>query len=567
MKAVIMKILKKEISIIFLLSLVCSFFFFYKLGSYKLIDVDEPRYAEAAREMIQSSNWITPYFNYDLRFDKPIFFYWLIALSYLIFGISEFAARFPSAILATGLVFFTYYFGRTTISRSFGLISSLILASSLEFIAISRMSITDMALAFFICAAIYSGFIAAFREDVFKKYWWWLVYLFSGIAVLTKGPVGLALPGLILFIYLILIGKLKESLKPKFIIPGFLIFFASVIPWYYAIIKEYGMVFINYFFLKHNFERFASSGFQHQQPFYFYFIVIFAGFFPWIIYFISSLIKYTQKLYKFALNKKKTIKKFDFAIFKEADNKIKVILFSFIWFFVIFLFFSSSRAKLLTYILPLFPAMTLLTANLWNDFIYENKNIKSIKISAKILTAICFILSLVMIFGFNFLLPRDEKLQSGYVDISFLIHIIFIFIFIPASIIFYIYKNKKIYAFFAKILLMIEILLITTNMVLPVVYNSGQRDLINYISLSKGIFSKYNARLVTYNLIKPSIVFYSREKIYNIESYVELCKCIADKKPVLIITKKSYLDEYSPKIKFYVISRGKKYSLISNFRL
>ncbi|MCK7521177.1 MAG: glycosyltransferase family 39 protein [Ignavibacteriales bacterium] len=255
------------------------FFFFFNLGGYKLIDVDEPRYAEAAREMIESRDWITPYFNYELRFDKPVFFYWLIALSYLAFGVTEFAARFPSALLASGLVFLTYYFGRTTISKAFGLISSLILVTSLEFIAMARMSITDMTLAFFICASIFAAMLAIFAKDSSKKYWWWLAYLASGLAVLTKGPVGFVLPAAIIGLNLILTGKLKESLNPKFIIPGFAIFALAVIPWYWAIISIHGNAFVEYFFIKHNVARFADSGFkQHAQPFYFYFIVLFAGF-------------------------------------------------------------------------------------------------------------------------------------------------------------------------------------------------------------------------------------------------------------------------------------------------
>jgi len=105
--------------------------FFYKLGSYPLFDLDEPRYAEAAREMMERSNWITPYFNYEVRFDKPVFFYWLIALAYQWFGLSEFSARFFSAVTASGTVLMIYGFGRYWISRNYGLFSALILTTSM----------------------------------------------------------------------------------------------------------------------------------------------------------------------------------------------------------------------------------------------------------------------------------------------------------------------------------------------------------------------------------------------------------------------------------------------------
>ncbi|MDD3014491.1 MAG: glycosyltransferase family 39 protein, partial [Candidatus Gastranaerophilales bacterium] len=352
-----MKIFKKEYILLLILAVLCLVLYFLFLGHYKLIDVDEPRYAEAAREMLKSGNWLTPYFNYELRFDKPVFIYWLIAISYVIFGVTEFAARFPSAIMATLLVFFTYFFGRQTVSKSFGFISALILASSLEFLALARVSITDMTLTFFICATIFSGFLAAFSidklekqkpEGFFEKHadviYWNMAYLFSGAAVLTKGPVGFALPALVFAVCFILTGSLKKNLRLKYIIPGALVFFAVITPWYYLIIKEHGMKFVNYFFLEHNLARFKGGELGHEQPFYFYPLVIFLGTFPWLFYMISAFIKYLPETF----TKFKDFKFTNMAVFKDADNSLKVILFSIVWFFLILIFFSASSAKMVT---------------------------------------------------------------------------------------------------------------------------------------------------------------------------------------------------------------------------
>ncbi|OGI21052.1 MAG: hypothetical protein A2287_09790 [Candidatus Melainabacteria bacterium RIFOXYA12_FULL_32_12] len=557
-----MKIFKKESSIILLLLLVCSFFFFFKLGSYKLIDVDEPRYAEAAREMLANSNWITPYFNYELRFDKPIFFYWLVMISFLFFGISEFAARFPSALLATALVLFTYYFGRTTVSRSFGLISSLILATSLEFIAMARMSITDMTLIFFVSATIYSAILATFSKSSFKKCWWWLAYLFCGIAVLTKGPLGIILTGIVLIPYLILTGKLKESLNPKFTIPGFIIFALAVIPWYYAIIAEHGRAFTDYFFIKHNISRFSGDFIQHQQPFYFYFAVIFIGFFPWAIYFIPIAIKEILNLCKHIVNSKVEFKKLNFALLKEADNKSKIITLSIMWFISMLALFSVSKAKLITYILPLFPAMSLLTGNMWNDFIQNNKNTKMINLSAKVFTAVCFIMGLIATFGLNLLLPRDEKLHVAHFNPIFII----IFMVIPIFMLFYLKKNHKIKAFITTIILMSVITSVAINNIVHIVYNSGQKDLINYITLSKSL-PLFNNKLVTYNLTKPSIVFYSRHKIIDIPSIDKLTEILNNQNPILIAARNKDLNEIQANTKFYLVRKGARYSLISNINI
>jgi len=553
-----MKDNRKEFYFILLLSLVCSFFFFFKLGSYKLIDVDEPRYAEAAREMIESLNWITPYFNYELRFDKPIFFYWLISASYLIFGVSEFAARLPSAILSTALVFFTYYFGRTFISKELGLISGLILATSLEFIAIGRMSITDMALTFFICASIFSGILGSRAEAKNKKIWWWLAYLFAGIAVLTKGPVGVVLPAFILGLYLILAGKLKESFKLSYIIPGFLIFFTAVIPWYWAIISEHGNNFINAFFLKHNLARFASSKFgQHHQPFYYYFIVVIAGFFPWTVYFITSLIKYIVEIA--AKIKLSANRKFDLAYFKDSDNKTLFLLASIIWFLGVFVFYSASRAKLVTYILPLFPPMALLTGNLWHEYISEGKNKKIITVSSIILAVICLIMSFVAFFGFNYLLPRDEKLEFVYINFV----LTAVFIIIPVFMLLLLKKNNRIGVFSVKIVLMFAVALTALYNILPIVYKAGQADLIEYIAYSK----LHNGKLLTYDLMKPSIVFYSKTKIINISDPNGLKNIISTTEPVFIIVKKSRIGGIPENIRYNIVKKGVRYCLITNMTI
>jgi len=556
------KVLKNEKFQILLLVLICLFFFFFNLGGYKLIDVDEPRYAEAAREMIESSNWITPYFNYELRFDKPVLFYWLIAISYLVFGVTEFAARFPSAVLSVLMVFFNYYFARKTISKSFAFISSLILVSALEFIAIGRMSITDMTLAFFICATIYSGFLGSFVNNNMSKYWWWLAYLFSGLAVLTKGPVGFILPALVFGIYFTLTGKLKENLKPSYSIPGFLIFALTVVPWYYAIIKEHGMTFINYFFLKHNLSRFANSGFgQHQQPFYFYFIVVFAGAFPWSIYFISAFAKHIKKLYEEFVEAKAFTPILDLAFFKNSDGRTKVILYCILWFLCIFIFYSFSGAKLLTYILPVFPAIALLTGFIWDDFINNGKDSRNILICSVIWAVICLIMAFIMIFGFNKILPRDEKLVFEYINIS----LILLFVLIPALVLFFIHKKRSFMAFLTVIFLMAGVLVVAVTNVLPAVYKSGQIDLIKYVKFTKKL-ALPNKKLLTYGLVKPSIIFYAQSKVPSIDGndYKTMSDYLNSSKPVFIIIKKRQFDELSTNLKFNLIDMGVRYALISN---
>ena len=179
---------------LFSLAIFCYVFLFFRLGNYPLIDVDETRYASMAREILQTSDWITMHLNYGIFYEKPPLYFWLLAFSYSLFGkVCELSARFPIAILSTAGVFGTYYFGKKIISPLFGFVSALILLSSLEFIVLSRIAILDMVVSILIMAALYSGMLAFLSKDGKKKYYWILTYLFCALGVLAKGLLSILL--------------------------------------------------------------------------------------------------------------------------------------------------------------------------------------------------------------------------------------------------------------------------------------------------------------------------------------------------------------------------------------
>ena len=530
-----MNLQKREFFILLLLFIICLVFFFYKIGSYRLIDVDEPRYAEAAREMISSSNWIIPHFNYELRLDKPIFFYWLVAISYLIFGVSEFAARFPSAIMASLLVFSTYYFGRKIISDTFGLISAVILASSLEFLVLARMSITDMTLAFFTCAALYSGFLGGFLAGKSRKYWWWLAYFFSGIAVLTKGPVGFILPAAIFGIYFLLTGSLKENLKLKFTIPGIFIFILTAVPWYFLIIREQGFAFINYFFVLNNLQRYATNELGHGQPVYFYVLVLLGGLFPWTVYFISLMIKHISLMVKHL--KEHKVRNADY------DNNFKLILFSLIWFMVIFTFYSISNAKMLSYILPLFPACALLIGNSWHEYLIDDKNSKSMVISTVITSALYILIAVLAILILNFALMKYQWLSTVIYPVAALL------VLIAALNLFFAYKGCKLQIFAGFVIMVTSLLIIAANNINSLLYNFEQKDIVNELKIIKNI-KLPDKKIVAYDLIKPSLVYYYNGKIIDIQDgdFASFDKYLAS--PMFVLSKMTALTKFRSNTNF-----------------
>lgn len=350
--------------------LVCGLAFFWHLGSIGLIDETEPLFAEASRQMIVRHDWITPFFNDETRFDKPALVYWFQAIGYLIIGVNEWAVRIPSAAaaLATiGLSFYTlqWYFlkrdaleGVTLPTRRW-LVPSLaaaMMAFNASMLVWGRTGVSDMLLTGCIASALLCFFLGYAKEEEEKGSdgWYFAFYVLVAGAILTKGPVGIVLPGLIIAAFLFYIGKFIEVLRSIRLIPGLLIIFGLSAPWYMLVIWRNGSNYINSFFGYHNVERFTEVVNGHQAPWFFYFIVVLLGFAPYSVYLPSAMLnlKFWQR--------------------ENWINKTRVeqlSLFAFIWFVVVFGFFTIAVTKLPSYVLPLMPASAILVAILWADVI------------------------------------------------------------------------------------------------------------------------------------------------------------------------------------------------------
>jgi 4-amino-4-deoxy-L-arabinose transferase-like glycosyltransferase len=196
---------------------------FYRVGSHGLFDVDEAVFAEATREMVESGDWLTPHYNGNNRYDKPILFYWVMALSYFLFGVNEFAARFPSALASLLLVLTTFFFARSFFNVRAAFWGAMALAGSLQIAVLSHAAITDMLLTLFIAGSLYS-FLLGYKADPALKGWYLSSAVCMGLATLTKGPVGVVLPGLIILLFLLLRGEFKRSIRSIPWLPMFLIF-------------------------------------------------------------------------------------------------------------------------------------------------------------------------------------------------------------------------------------------------------------------------------------------------------------------------------------------------------
>jgi 4-amino-4-deoxy-L-arabinose transferase-like glycosyltransferase len=315
----------------------CLVVIFCQLGAAALFEPDEGRNAERAREILELDNWLIPHENFLPALDKPVFLYWLIAISYKVFGISEWSARLPSALAALGCLFVLYRFARIHWGLWEALWAVLVLATGVEFFMFSRLVIFDMTLTFFTTIALCEFYSAAQTEDKnIRRRHCLLMYSAMALATLLKGPIGVMIPGMVFFFYLLLTRKWRLLSQMDMVI-GALVFIAIVAPWYvWAEARNPG--YLRYFLLEENYFRFLTPHFRRTKIWYYYFLVVGAGFAPW-----SVLIPFVvNDLRKKAMD----------------DRNLYLIL----WIVVPFVFFTLSNSKLPHYILPIFPALAILTA-------------------------------------------------------------------------------------------------------------------------------------------------------------------------------------------------------------
>lgn len=308
------------------------------LGYIPLIEPDEGRYAEIPREMLERGDFVTPFLNYVKYFEKPPLIYWLNAASMKMFGENEFAARLPSALCGVLTVLLVYHLGRRLFDRRAGFLGAVILGSSLGFMVQSRLILTDMVLTFCLSTAL-GFFILAARDDEERKgFHYHLFYLFAALSVLAKGLIGILLPGMVIFFFLLLSRRwrLLREMRP---VTGLLLFLAVAAPWF-VVVSLRNPEFARFFFIHEHFERFLTKVHGRYQPFWFFIPVLVGGMLPWS-FFIPAGFR---------------------GVWRDRKNRGgEVRLYLALWAILIFLFFTKSSSKLPPYILPVFPAVSLLT--------------------------------------------------------------------------------------------------------------------------------------------------------------------------------------------------------------
>ena len=321
--------------------------YFFGLGSRDFWAPVEPRYGEIVRLMFATGEWIVPTVNGGIYTDKPILFFWLALIaSKIAGGVSEWTVRLPAALGGIGFILSTYLFGRDFFSPRVGLIAAAILATTMRVIWESRWAHVDMV---FCCWFMLAVYFAA-RTFLGKGHACeiLLAYVFMGLAVLTKGLIGVVLPGLIFLSFMLMRRDWRMIVAAKLHL-GIPILLLVTVPWFFLVHQATDGHWLREFIYVHHLQRY-TAGAGHRQPVYYYLATLPADFLPWTIFAIPALI--ARWPYRVVL--------------KDVSGQLCLC-----WFMAILLFFTISDTKRDLYLLPLLPTVALFVACYWDSLATE----------------------------------------------------------------------------------------------------------------------------------------------------------------------------------------------------
>ena len=323
---------------------------FAGLGNIPFIDRDEGEYATVALEMIQRGDYVVPHVNGRLYFEKPPLFYWLMAISFEVFGQNETAGRLPSAVSGLALVALLGWFGSRRAGQNFGFLTAALASTSFMMILLSRVALLDTLLTLWTTGSLvlfFEGYLAAPEQERRFFYGGWAS---MSLAFLTKGPVGVVVILAALLPLALLNRNLMATLKRIRIIEGLAIFLLISGPWFLLAGLREGQALWREFFWDQHFTRFTKVVLGHGAPAWFYLPVLAVFVWPW---FFFALPEWWRGLRKNGRERRAT------------DAGAQFDFFLSVWLVTSLVFFSITQTKQPNYIMPVVPAVILLAARWW----------------------------------------------------------------------------------------------------------------------------------------------------------------------------------------------------------
>jgi len=330
-----------------LIAITLAVCYFSNLGAIGFVGPDEPRYAWIARDMAETGDWVTPRLYGKPWFEKPVLYYWMAGASFKLFGVSEAAARLPSATCALFMTLSLAWLAWHLYGAETARWLLLLLPTGVGMIGFSHAAATDMPFSAtltiaMVCAAVVLGFTRNENTPILPRTAWLALSLFGfflGLAVLAKGPAAIVLCGGAVFLWALFTKKWRGAFRLLHPV-AFASFCATALPWY-ILCERRNPDFFRIFLIEHNFKRYLTPEFQHIQPFWYYVPVVLVAFLPWSAILLWATLTGGRRLF--------------------TPEKISTFsLFLLCWAIFCLVFFSVSRSKLPGYVLPAFPAIAVL---------------------------------------------------------------------------------------------------------------------------------------------------------------------------------------------------------------
>ena len=325
---------------ILLLLIIYALLWFGTLNYRHLIPSDEGRYAEMAREMLVTGDWVTPRYNGYKYFEKPPLQVWATATTFQVFGIGDWQARLWTALTGFLTILVIGFTGARIYNARAGWIAALVLASSPMWVISGHFNSLDMGLSAFLVTALCSLLLAQTSNNkISSRNWMWACWVFMALATLSKGLIGAAIPAMVFIAYSISAWDWKIWTRLR-LFSGIVIYLLITAPWF-ALVAQRNPEFLEFFFIHEHLQRFTQDAHSRTGPIYYFVPLLLIGALPWVLQIPGSIAQAWQERRR------------------EFSSGWLLVC----WFAIIFTFFSVSRSKLPGYIIPIFPALALLIGN------------------------------------------------------------------------------------------------------------------------------------------------------------------------------------------------------------
>jgi len=489
--------------------------FFVGLGDLGLTDRDEGSNAEAAREMLESGNWLYPTLNGEPRFAKPVLIYWLTATGYLAFGVNEFTARLPSALFATALIILQFAFLSRVRDSFIGLLGALILLLNIEMVAIGRLALTDSVLICFVMLSLFSFWLGLHEEN--GRRFFWLFYIGMALGTLTKGPIGFMVPLIAVLPYLTVTRRWHQFRHNGFPVAGTLVFLILAVPWYAVMLWIHGTRYTASA-QADTVGRFLTIIGGHGGTIFFYVPVLLFGFFPWSAFLPVALYQVLKGWREFRRpHEDRAGARTSNAVAWRPANPHELEFFAALWLTTGFLFFSLSATRLPHYIGPLYPPAAILVCSYWKRAITDPLT-PGINLAFKLLLVLGYLLGFALILSrflyYQFIdhvakeFPVAAQVDPGTGP---MMAGLILLIGVGVTAYFGLSPERRAGAFWAAGVTIGLVLLVAVEVTLPR-FSRYFIDPPHDLAYVAGLNLEPHDRLIVYGPPKPSVLFYAKRR-------------------------------------------------------